>query len=327
MPSQQHLYKVSTIPPRHGSPLYAPECITCPIPKNCDGSYNYEAHTKPPPKLVTAWDDDWENSEETPAVAGPALPLEQKHPKATKISEAASECLYHNAKFPPSYQTKFVLIDCLGPVVPTTSIYIINSGIPERQNGNGNEHDKPYMPLELLMTIQNNTRLKERMARTAVPQVKTFPVMISGGYHAQVRLYLPPVLREDEITKYPTILHVYSGPGTQLVTDKWHVDWNSYLAGNKDYIVMEIDGRGSSGQGYQLLHEVYKRLGTVEVSDQLEVSEYLRDNLHFIDGRRMGVWGWSYGGYTAALALAGTQSIFQCGISVSPVTNWKLYGK
>ncbi|XP_013101716.2 inactive dipeptidyl peptidase 10 isoform X1 [Stomoxys calcitrans] len=327
LPSQQHLYRVSAQPPRHGSPLYAPECITCPLPKNSDGTYNYEAHTKPPPKLVTAWDDDWENSEETPAVAGPALPLEQKHPRAAKISEAASECLYHNAKFPPSYQAKFVLIDCLGPVVPTSSIYIVNHGLGERNSGSngGNGHGKPHLPLELLMTIQNNTRLKERMARTAMPQVKAFPVMISGGYHAQVRLYLPPVLREDEITKYPTILHVYSGPGTQLVTDKWHVDWNSYLAGNKDYIVMEIDGRGSAGQGYQLLHEVYKRLGTVEVSDQLEVSEYLRDNLHFIDGRRMGVWGWSYGGYTAALALAGTQSIFQCGISVSPVTNWKLY--
>nr|XP_036232659.1 venom dipeptidyl peptidase 4-like [Bactrocera oleae] len=126
-------------------------------------------------------------------------------------------------------------------------------------------------------------------------------------------------------SRYPTILHVYSGPGTQLVTEKWHIDWNTYLSGMKDYIVIEIDGRGSSGQGYQLLHEIYKRLGSVEVSDQLEVSEYLRDNLHFIDGRRMGVWGWSYGGYTAALALAGTQSIFQCGISVSPVTNWKLY--
>lgn len=90
---------------------------------------------------------------------------------------------------------------------------------------------------------------------------------------------------------------------------------------------MQIDGRGSSGQGYQLLHEVYRRLGNVEVSDQLEVSEYLRDNLHFIDGRRMAVWGWSYGGYTAALALASTQSIFQCGVSVAPITNWKFYGK
>lgn len=110
-----------------------------------------------------------------------------------------------------------------------------------------------------------------------------------------------------------------------MVTEKWRVNWNTYLSGAKDYIITEIDGRGSSGQGYQLLHEVYRRLGTLEVSDQLEVTEYLRDNLHFVDKRRVGVWGWSYGGYAAALALGGQQSLFQCGISVSPVTSWKLY--
>lgn len=118
----------------------------------------------------------------------------------------------------------------------------------------------------------------------------------------------------------------YSGPGSQLVTQKWRVDWNTYLAGTKDYIVAQIDGRGSSGQGYRLLYEVYRRLGTVEVSDQLEVAEYLRDNLHFIDQRRVGIWGWSYGGYTSAMALASPMSIFQCGASVAPVVNWKLYG-
>lgn len=119
----------------------------------------------------------------------------------------------------------------------------------------------------------------------------------------------------------------YSGPGTQLVTDKWKIDLNTYMAGNKDYIVAQIDGRGSAGQGYRLLHEVYRRLGTVEVSDQLEVTEYLRDNLHFVDKRRVGIWGWSYGGYTAAMALANPLSLFQCGVSVAPVVSWKLYGK
>lgn len=119
----------------------------------------------------------------------------------------------------------------------------------------------------------------------------------------------------------------YSGPGTQLVTQKWQIDWNTYLAGNKDYIVAQIDGRGSSGQGYRLLYEVYRRLGTVEVSDQLEVTEYLRDNLHFIDKRRVGVWGWSYGGYTSTMALASQLSLFQCGVSIAPVVSWKLYGK
>lgn len=180
--------------------------------------------------------------------------------------------------------------------------------------------------MELITVVQNNYYLRHLMSQTALPQIRTFPVVISGGYNAQVRLFLPPVLREDEITRYPTILHIYGAPGTQLVTHRWSMDWIYYLAGAKDYIVIQIDGRGSAGQGYQLLHEVYRRIGTIEVSDQLEVIEYLRDNLHFIDGQRMGVWGWSYGGYTAALALASSQAIFQCGASVSPLATWRMYG-
>lgn len=84
----------------------------------------------------------------------------------------------------------FILIS-----VPTSAIYRIGATYRDK-------------PLEPIFFIQNNTRLRQRVAQIALPQVKTFPVMISGGYHAQVRLYLPPGLREDEITRYPLILHV-----------------------------------------------------------------------------------------------------------------------
>lgn len=206
------------------------------------------------------------------------------------------------------------MIECLGPGVPSSAIYKLNVEHTER-------------PLQFVYAIRNNTKIRERMRKVAMPQVRSFPIMITGGNHAQVRLLLPPGLRPEEITKYPLVLHVYSAPGTQLVVDKWKVDWNTYLASAKDYIVAEIDGRGSSGQGYQLLHEVYRKLGGMEVSDQLEVTEYLRDTFHFVDHRRMGVWGWSYGGYVAGLALANQMGLFQCGASVSPVASWKLYGE
>lgn len=186
-------------------------------------------------------------------------------------------CQYFNAIFAPN-NNEYALIECLGPDIPTSWIYKFDI----------KSDTEPIIPVYLL---QNNTELKQRVEKIAMPQIRTFPVMISGGFHAQARMFLPPGLREDEITKYPMVVHVYSGPGTQLVTEKWHINWNTYLAGAKDYIVTEIDGRGSSGQGYQLLHEVYRRLGTVEVSDQLEVTEYLRDTLHFVDKKRMGIWG------------------------------------
>jgi len=65
----------------------------------------------------------------------------------------------------------------------------------------------------------------------------------------------------------------YASPGSQLVTDRWKIDWFTYLASNKDFIVAMIDGRGSMGQGYAFMHEVYRKLGTAEVADQLEVTE------------------------------------------------------
>lgn len=186
-------------------------------------------------------------------------------------------CQYFSVTFAPN-NDEYALVECLGPEIPTSWIYRFSV-------------DAEKDPITPIYLIQNNTELKARVAQIAMPQMKVFPVIISGGYQAQVRMYLPPGLREDEITKYPMVVHVYSGPGTQLVNERWSIDWNTYLACSKDYIVTQIDGRGSSGQGYKLMHEVYRRLGSVEVSDQLEVSEYLRDQLHYVDNKRMGIWG------------------------------------
>ncbi|XP_058063063.1 venom dipeptidyl peptidase 4 [Anopheles bellator] len=312
-PAQQHLYRASSLPPKQGTSPRPPRCLTC--------SHQHSAHAhvtiKASNRVQQQWNDDWEDIEDeeeeyveipltTPPSKRKRKPTEPELPPPPPMP-----CQHFTATFAPS-NSEYALIECQGPIVPFSAIYRI---VP----------DLTKSPTQVLYYLQNNTALAERINKVALPQVKSFPVMISGGYHAQVRMFLPPGLREDEITRYPMIVHVYSGPGTQLVTDKWRFDWNTYLAGTKDYIVTQIDGRGSSGQGYQLLHEVYRRLGTVEVSDQLEVAEYLRDSLHFVDKRRVGIWGWSYGGYTAALAMASPTSLFQCGVSVAPVTNWKLY--
>lgn len=268
-PGHQHLYRVAATPPAMGIALPVPACLTC-----SSISADYPRMTAAAAaKAEVSWEvasdedsnmDSFSESSDY-GVASESLP---------------NSCQYYTATFAPN-NNEYALIECLGPEIPTSWIYKFSVD-PSKD---------PIFPVYLL---QNNTELKRRVAKIAMPQVRTFPVMISGGYHAQVRLYLPPGLREDEITKYPTVVHVYSGPGTQLVSDRWRIDWNTYLAGTKDYIVTQIDGRGSSGQGYQLLHEVYRRLGTVEVSDQLEVSEYLRDTLHFVDKKRMGIWGKSH---------------------------------
>ncbi|KAF4532688.1 hypothetical protein B566_EDAN002924 [Ephemera danica] len=304
-PGQQHLYRVDAA---RGVSTSTPECLTCP-------------ESEPTSDDDMSDDEDTGNSEFDPEDTPPSTTTTTPEPvrKSKKGKPPPPPhpstllwrpCLYHNALFSPGLT--YVVVECMGPGVPHTRLFVTRA----ETSGRG---------LRLIATLQNNTRLQQRAAKMALPQVKTFPVQISGGYHARVRLHLPPGLREDEITRYPLVVRVYGGPGTQLVSERWKLDWSTYLASNRDFIVAEIDGRGSGGQGQKLLHEVYYRLGSVEVKDQLEVTEYLRDTLHFIDPRRVAVWGWSYGGFVAAMALGREQDVFHCGISVAPVTNWKLY--
>ncbi|XP_011268255.1 venom dipeptidyl peptidase 4 isoform X2 [Camponotus floridanus] len=317
-PGQRHLYRVSATLPRIGSPLYPAICLTCTVSSDMTNNDESEHRTSSSntrqndqTNLNELHHDHYESQTDNTdnKENRQAKDTSKKKSKNKNIlKNVEPPCQYHNVIFPPESFEYFVL-ECLGPGIPTVALY------------------KMEMPKPRLITIlQNNTLLRERVANIALPQVKTFPVQISGGYNAQVRLHLPPGLREDEITRYPLVVQVYGAPGSQLVTEMFKVDWNAYLASRKNVIVAQIDGRGSGGQGYKLLHEVYYRLGSVEVADQLEVTEYLRDSLHFVDKRRVAVWGWSYGGFVAALVLAHPkQNVFQCGISVAPVVSWELF--
>lgn len=105
-------------------------------------------------------------------------------------------CLYHNAVFSPRL-TYFVL-ECKGPGIPNARLF------RTRGAQGSHNHTEPVF----LASLQNNTRLQEMATKMALPQVKTFPVQISGGYYAQVRLHLPPGLREEEITRYPLVVQV-----------------------------------------------------------------------------------------------------------------------
>lgn len=91
---------------------------------------------------------------------------------------------------------------------------------------------------------------------------------------ATVRLLLPPGLRDEEVLKYPFLLDVYGGPGSQQVTEKFRINWGHFLASRKGVVYGMVDGRGSGFQGDRRLHQVYRRLGTVEVEDQLRVTRY-----------------------------------------------------
>lgn len=188
-PGQQHLFRVSSQPPKFGVSLSRPQCLTC-AKTDIEKSMST---TNTPPRLVTSWDDDWEEDPTLPPLTTP-LPKRRKARKEVKPKKGPPPCQYFTAIFAPG-ALGLALIECLGPDVPSTGIYRMPI-------------DYENKPIQPIVHLQNNTRLRERIANTALPQVKSFPVMISGGYHAQVRMFLPPGLREDEITRYPMILHV-----------------------------------------------------------------------------------------------------------------------
>lgn len=193
-PSRQHLFRATSTPPQYDQTLRNPECLTCTqaeIEKKLSS-------TSAPPRLVTDWDEDWEDEEEeaAPPVLTTPVPRRKRLRKEDKsVKEEPIPCQFFEASFAPGPHA-LALIECLGPVVPHSAIYRIPL---EFHN---------LKPLQPIFHVQNNTALRARVAAIAFPLVKSFPVLISGGYHAQVRLLLPPGLREDEITRYPTVLHV-----------------------------------------------------------------------------------------------------------------------
>ena len=129
----------------------------------------------------------------------------------------------------------------------------------------------------------------------------------------------------DPARKYPTIVLVYGGPHAQLVQDRWGATsgLDHYLA-SKGFLVWTMDNRGSWGRGHAFETPILRSLGAQELKDQLEGVAELRKR-PFVDGSRLGIWGWSYGGYMTLYAVTHAGERFKCALAGAPVTDWKLY--
>ncbi|RPI05326.1 MAG: S9 family peptidase [Ignavibacteriae bacterium] len=130
----------------------------------------------------------------------------------------------------------------------------------------------------------------------------------------------------DVRTKYPVLFDVYGGPGSQSVTNSWGEStglWQQLLS-QKGYIIVSVDGRGTGGRGKAFKETVYHHLGLWEVNDLVEAVKYL-NTFTFVDSSRIGIWGWSYGGYMAVSALLRGSDYFKTAVAVAPVTDWRLY--
>lgn len=130
----------------------------------------------------------------------------------------------------------------------------------------------------------------------------------------------------DPGKKYPVLMTVYGGPGRNTVEDTWGYNdfmWHQLLA-QKGYIVVSVDNRGTGYRGKQFRHSTYKQLGKLETIDQIEAAKYL-GGLGYIDKTRIGMQGWSFGGYLTSLCMTKGADYFKAGIAVAPVTNWRYY--
>lgn len=138
------------------------------------------------------------------------------------------------------------------------------------------------------------------------------------------RMILPP--RFDPAKKYPVIVYVYGGPHAQLVTNTWlnAADWWQYYMASEGYICVTLDNRGSANRGKAFEEIIHRQLGTAETADQMKGIEYLK-KLPYVDHNRIGVYGWSYGGFMTLNLMLRHPETFKVGVAGGPVVDWSMY--
>jgi dipeptidyl-peptidase-4 len=130
----------------------------------------------------------------------------------------------------------------------------------------------------------------------------------------------------DATKKYPVFMTVYGGPGHNTVENAWEGSnylWYQLLA-QKGYIVVSVDNRGTGNRGEAFKKSTYKQLGKLETEDQMEAATYMASQ-SYVDAARIGIQGWSYGGYMSSLCITKGADLFKMAIAVAPVTNWRFY--
>ena len=170
-----------------------------------------------------------------------------------------------------------------------------------------------------LRVLEDNATYASRYASAPV---KEFFQMNSDG--TMLNGYMIKPAGFDSSKKYPVIVWQYSGPGSQEVVNRWRMDWDYYAAARRGFVVICVDPRGTGFRGTAFRDVVYKNLGHYETIAQLHVARYAAQ-LPFVDADRIGIAGWSYGGYETLMAVTDPASIFKAAVAVAPVTSWRYY--
>jgi len=175
-----------------------------------------------------------------------------------------------------------------------------------------------------LRTIVDNNALKERMSSAGFVPVEFFTFTTEDSISLNAWMIKPKNV--DPAVKYPVLVSVYGGPGHQTVLNQWGGNnylWYQTLAAN-GYIVVGVDNRGTGGRGADFKKQTYGRLGKLEAEDMIQTAKYLQ-SLPYVDQSRLGIFGWSFGGYLSSLAITLGADYYKVAIAVAPVTSWRFY--
>lgn len=181
---------------------------------------------------------------------------------------------------------------------------------------------------KLINTIEDNKAVKQLVSDYGFCKREPFSFTTSEGVVLNGWMVKPKDF--DANKKYPVIMHQYSGPGSQQVTNSWSAGsmgqggaFDSYLA-QEGFIVVSVDGRGTGGRGSEFEKCTYLNLGNLESKDQVETALYV-GSLPYVDKERIGIWGWSYGGFNTLMSMSEGRGVFRAGVAIAPPTNWKYY--
>ena len=206
---------------------------------------------------------------------------------------------------------------------------IFSSGMKYYLNTYSTADTPPYISLhdntgEVIRVLEDNADLSNKMEEFDLTKKEFFSFTTSEGVNLNGWMIKPPNF--DPNKRYPVFMFLYGGPGSQQVVNSWgwfNYFWHQHLA-QKGYIVACVDNRGTGGRGSEFKKMTYLQLGKYETIDQIEANRYLA-KLPYVNENRIGIQGWSYGGYMSSLAITKGADFFKMAIAVAPVTNWRYY--
>jgi dipeptidyl aminopeptidase/acylaminoacyl peptidase len=212
---------------------------------------------------------------------------------------------YYSAKFSPG--STYYQLSYAGPDLPFERLEKV---------GDISFGDMPKYQHQLNDQLQLHTQFE-------IPTIKYFTIKNDAGDEMNAKYILPPGFNPKGSKKYPVLMQVYGGPNSQFVTKKYNIDAMHELA-LLDIIILSVDGRGTGFKGRQFRSVVSEHLGKFEVQDYITAARWAGEQ-SYVDKSKIGIWGWSFGGYITTKVVEANSDIISLGVAVAPVTDWKYY--